>query len=151
MIIYIHKKVKMLLSYNKHEKYFNQCVYYLFVFFNYYCKDINSIIYSSYIYTFIDTYIRNIVNNSYYLNSYELFEDIKPMVEYFIDENRIIYLTDSYNGDYYSAYHHLAIDIQLKRMSNRFKLIKKEITNINTQYFNSSNINYAINTLSRYI
>ncbi len=141
----------MLHSYNKHEKYFNQCVYYLFVFFNYYCKDINSIIYSSYIYTFIDTYIRNIVNNSYYLNSNELFEDIKPMVEYFIDENKIISLIESYDGDYYSAYHHLAIDIQLKRMSNRFKLIKKEITNINAEFFNSYHIDYAINTLSRYI
>jgi hypothetical protein len=107
--------------------------------------------YSSYIYTFIDTYIRNIVINSYYLNSYELFEDIKPMVEYFIDENRIISLIESYNGDYYSAYHHLAIDIQLKRMSNRFKLIKKEITNINAEFFNSFHIDYAINTLSRYI
>jgi len=30
-------------------------------------------------------------------------------------------------------------------------LIKKEITNINAEFFNSFHIDYAINTLSRYI
>ncbi len=139
----------MLISYNKHEKYFNECVYYFLMFFNHHCKEINSIIYSNFIYTYIDIYIRSIIKNSYYNKSKDLYEDVKEMVEYFNDTNRIISIIHSYDGNYYDAYHHLAIDIQMKRISNRFKLKTKQVISI--EFFNLYNLNTAICYLYQYI
>lgn len=124
----------MIQSFNKNQTYLTACVVYILNIIVYHPQFNN---YED-ICEIFDIYIRKIVSNNSTC-SHQIKDDCLEMINFFYNTEYISQIISSFEIEE-DAYHYLAILVQSKRVSNRYKLISSNPY----YYYNPSNIYRAI-------